>query len=81
MIVDPALADVDPLRRAVRDDIRADEIGIVARLVDEAALAPPALARVADRARWSRRFGARLFRDMVELPGLLGLGRTKRITR
>ncbi len=25
--------------------------------------------------------GARLFRDMAELPGLLGLGRTKRITR
>ncbi len=51
MIVDPALADVDPLRRAVRDNIRADEAAIVARLVDEAALAPPALARVAVRAR------------------------------
>ncbi len=40
MIIDPALADVDPLRRAVRDDIRADEAETVARLVDEAALAP-----------------------------------------
>ncbi len=49
MIIDPALAYVDPLRRAVRDNIRADEAGIVARLVDEAALAPPVLARVAAR--------------------------------
>ncbi len=32
MIVDPALADVDPLRQAIRDNVRADESGIVAHL-------------------------------------------------
>ncbi len=51
MIIDPALADVDPLRRAVRDNIRADEAEIVARLVDEAELPPDARERVAGRAR------------------------------
>ncbi len=51
MIVDPALADVDPLRQALRDDVRADEAEIVAGLVDEAELPPDARERVAERAR------------------------------
>ena len=51
MIIDPALADVDPLRAALRADIRADETEIVRRLVEEAALSEDARERVAQRAR------------------------------
>ena len=50
MIIDPALAEVDPLRRAVRGNIRADESEIVARLADEAHLPRAALERIAARA-------------------------------
>ena len=51
MIIDPALADVDPLRAALRADIRADETEIVRRLATEAALPEDARERVARRAR------------------------------
>ncbi len=51
MIIDPALADLDPLRRALRDDIRVDEREIVARLAEEAQLPQAALERIAQRAR------------------------------
>lgn len=47
MIIDPALADVDPLRAALRADIRADETEIVQRLVAEAAMSADARERVA----------------------------------
>ena len=51
MIIDPALADVDPLRAALRADIRAEETGIVRRLAAEAAFSESARERVAARAR------------------------------
>ena len=51
MIIDPALAHVDPLRAALRADIRANETEIVRRLVAEAALSEDARARIATRAR------------------------------
>jgi len=51
MIIDPALADVDPLRAALRADIRAEETGIVRRLAQEAAFSEDARERVAARAR------------------------------
>jgi RHH-type proline utilization regulon transcriptional repressor/proline dehydrogenase/delta 1-pyrroline-5-carboxylate dehydrogenase len=51
MIIDPALADVDPLRAALRADIRTDETAIVRRLAVEAALPEDARKRVAARAR------------------------------
>ncbi|MCH8998286.1 MAG: bifunctional proline dehydrogenase/L-glutamate gamma-semialdehyde dehydrogenase PutA, partial [Proteobacteria bacterium] len=51
MIIDPALADVDPLRAALRADIRAEETAIVRRLAAEAAFSEDARERVAARAR------------------------------
>ncbi|MEE8506318.1 MAG: hypothetical protein V3S40_08880, partial [Kiloniellales bacterium] len=51
MIIDSALADVDPLRRALRNNIRVDETEIVRRLADEAELSPDARERIAERAR------------------------------
>jgi RHH-type proline utilization regulon transcriptional repressor/proline dehydrogenase/delta 1-pyrroline-5-carboxylate dehydrogenase len=51
MIIDPALADVGPLRAAVRANVRVDEAEIVARLADEAELPQDARARLAERAR------------------------------
>ncbi|MHA1154013.1 MAG: bifunctional proline dehydrogenase/L-glutamate gamma-semialdehyde dehydrogenase, partial [Alphaproteobacteria bacterium] len=51
MIIDPTLADVNPLRAALRADIRADETAIVRRLAAEAALPKDARERVALRAR------------------------------
>ena len=51
MIIDPALAHVDPLRAALRADIRANETEIVRRLAAEAALYEDARARIATRAR------------------------------
>ncbi|MFQ6016569.1 MAG: bifunctional proline dehydrogenase/L-glutamate gamma-semialdehyde dehydrogenase PutA [Kiloniellaceae bacterium] len=51
MIIDPAVAEAGPLRRAVRDATRADETAIVRRLLDEAELPPDALERIAARAR------------------------------
>ncbi|MFQ5776115.1 MAG: bifunctional proline dehydrogenase/L-glutamate gamma-semialdehyde dehydrogenase PutA, partial [Kiloniellaceae bacterium] len=51
MIIDPALAEASPSRKAIRDHVRADETEIVRRLADEARLAPAALERVAARAR------------------------------
>ncbi|MEE8188543.1 MAG: bifunctional proline dehydrogenase/L-glutamate gamma-semialdehyde dehydrogenase PutA, partial [Kiloniellales bacterium] len=51
MIIDPALAQTDPLRQAVRDNIRAGETEIVRRLADEAELPPDARGRIAARAR------------------------------
>jgi RHH-type proline utilization regulon transcriptional repressor/proline dehydrogenase/delta 1-pyrroline-5-carboxylate dehydrogenase len=51
MIIDPALADVDPLRAALRADIRAGETEIVRRLAAEAGFSEDARERVAARAR------------------------------
>jgi hypothetical protein len=53
MIIDPALADVDPLRAALRADIRANESEIVRRLAAKAALTEDARERVAARASLS----------------------------
>ena len=50
MIIDPALAEVAPLRKAVRDNLRADESKAVRRLADEATLPPEAQERIAERA-------------------------------
>ncbi len=51
MIIDSTLADVDPLRAALRADIRAGETAIVRRLAAEAALPADSRERVAQRAR------------------------------
>lgn len=50
MIIDPALAEVPPLRKAVRDHLRADESQAVRRMAGEAALPPAARERIAARA-------------------------------
>ena len=51
MIIDPALAESGPLRKAVRDAYRRDETEVVRRLADEAQLPAEALDRIAARAR------------------------------
>ena len=51
MIIDPALAESSPLRKAVRDAYRRDEAEVVRRLADEAQLPAEALDRIAERAR------------------------------
>ena len=50
MIIDPALADVPPLRQALRADYHADETAVVERLLEEAQIEAPARKRIAERA-------------------------------
>lgn len=51
MIIDPKLAECDPLRRAVRSAYREDETAVVKGLVEAASLPAESLDRVAERAR------------------------------
>ena len=51
MIIDPALAEAGPLRKALRDTYRADESDTVARLLEIADLSPEERGRVDERAR------------------------------
>ncbi len=51
MLIDPALNDVPPLRRAIRDWHRADEGKVVRALIDAGQLPAEALDRIAERAR------------------------------
>ena len=50
MIIDPALAEVSPLRQALRATYHADETEVVEALLAEAELPAPARKRVAERA-------------------------------
>ncbi len=51
MLIDPRLAEVGPLREALRADYLADESAVVARLLDEAELPAEAKDRIAEQAR------------------------------
>ncbi len=51
MIIDRRLAEVPPLRQALRADYRADEAGVVRRLLAEAELPAEARERINERAR------------------------------
>ena len=51
MLVSPDLAQVSPLRKAIRDLHRADEAAVVTRLLDEAQLPHDAQDRIAAQAR------------------------------
>ena len=47
MLVSPDLARVGPLRQAIRDLHRADEVTVVGRLAEEAAMSADARQRIA----------------------------------
>ncbi len=51
MIIEPALAETTPLRKAIRDNIRRDETQVVRWLADQAHLPSETLDRIAARAR------------------------------
>jgi RHH-type proline utilization regulon transcriptional repressor/proline dehydrogenase/delta 1-pyrroline-5-carboxylate dehydrogenase len=51
MIIEPALAEASPLRKAIRDNTRRDESEVVRWMADQAQLPPDALDRIAERAR------------------------------